>query len=318
MSLRRFLPVLAVVLVALPPSFAHAGTIGLGESYNVLVFGNFSATSSDVEGRLAAGGNVSLNHYSVGDKLTGDMVGGASLVVGGNLTFPSGRVYHGDIVVGGSAAGVGSPVLNGLAPYALQQGGPLPIDFAAEQARLGQLSTGLAALGATGTSLYQWSQLFLTGDGTSDLQIFNIAAADLAASTNLVISGVAAGTDVIINVSGTAASMSGGMDQFFTQNREHVLFNFYEAETLSLANVGVQGSILAPDADIQTNWGVIWGQVVGESWSGPMQVNNVTYSSELPVGGPPGGNVVPAPASLALLGTGLVLLAWFVRRRATT
>jgi hypothetical protein len=106
--------------------------------------------------------------------------------------------------------------------------------------------------------------------------------------------------------------MSGGMDQFFTQNREHVLFNFYEAETLSLANIGVQGSILAPDADIQTSWGVIWGQVVGESWSGPMQVNNVTYAGDLP-----GGNVVPAPASLALLGTGLVLLAWFVRRRAT-
>jgi hypothetical protein len=199
--------VIAAAVTVLPLRGALAGPLG---DFNVLTFGDFSAPSSDVEGRLYAGGNVSLSSFSVGDKLQGGLVGGDSLVAGSNLSFTSGAVYHGNIKVGGSAAGVSSSV-------------------------------------AWGT----------------------INTADLSAATNVVVPGIADGTEVVINVTGANAYMSGGLDQFFERNRENVLFNFVDAETLNLGSIGVQGSILATGADITTQWGVVWGQVVAESWDGP-------------------------------------------------
>jgi len=71
--------------------------------------------SSAVEGRLGVGGNLNINNFGTGDKLdpknTGDVV-----VVGGNATFPSGKVYYGNLIAGGSVAGIGVPVVN-LRPF---------------------------------------------------------------------------------------------------------------------------------------------------------------------------------------------------------
>ena len=103
---------IALTATAMPLRGAVAGPLG---DFNVLTFGDFTAPSSDVEGRLYAGGNVSLNSYSVGDKLQGGLVGGDTLVVGGDLSFSNGRVYSGNISVGGSAAGVDAGVRWGTA-----------------------------------------------------------------------------------------------------------------------------------------------------------------------------------------------------------
>ncbi|CAN0529031.1 unnamed protein product, partial [Laminaria digitata] len=182
-------------------------------------------------------------------------------------------------------------------------------------ARLSGVSTALDALGNTGTSTYKWSQLFLTGNGAAGRQVFTIDAADLGAATNVVVQGIADDTDVVINVTGAAASMSGGLDSFFERNRENVLFNFLEAETLNLANIGVQGSILATGADITTGWGVVWGQVVAESWNGPMQVNQVYYDGDIPMSsGLVSRTEIPEPGMLAIFVVGLAGLA-YVRRR---
>ncbi len=45
------------------------------------------------------------------------------------------------------------------------------------------LSTSLAGLDATGTVVSRWGGLMLTGDGESDLQVFDIAGADLSTTT---------------------------------------------------------------------------------------------------------------------------------------
>lgn len=318
---RLAVPAVAFVLftAALPGTSAEAGPLG---DFNVMTFGDFISPSSDVEGRIYAGGNVTLNSYSVGAALTGDLVGGSTLVVGGNLGFNSGSINNGNAVVGGSAAGVDSSVRWGLinSGYSLTDNvgaGGLPVDFAAEQVRLQTTSAALAALGATGSSEYKWSQVFLTGSGNADREVFNVSASDLANATNLAISGVAAGADVIVNISGTAASWSGGLDNFFQANREHVIFNFFEAETLALGNIGVQGSILAVNADISAGWGVVWGQVVADSWNGSVQVNQVYYGGDLPGGGftPNPTTDVPAPAGAGLLLLGLAAFAR-MRRRA--
>lgn len=311
----------AFTLQAIP---AQAGPLG---DFNVLTFGDFSAQSSDVEGRLYAGGNVSLNNYSVGYTLSGGMVGGDSLVVGGNLNFGYGSVNHGDVVVAGSSTITSSfywTMHN--SGYSITDNvgtAGLPVDFTAEYARLSALSTGLSQLAATGTAEAKWSQVFLTGTGASDLEVFNITAAQLSGATNLDLSGVNSNATVIINVSGTSANWTGGIDNDFANMRDNVIFNFYEAESLSLSNIGVQGSILAVDADITTSWGVIWGQVVAGSWTGPMQVNEVYYGGYIPptvtptpVDDPiPPVASVPAPAATGILLLGLGAIAAMRRRK---
>ena len=59
-----------------------------------------------------------------------------------------------------------------------------------------------------------------------------------------------------------------------------VLYNFYGASQLNL-NTDLYGSILAPNADIVASPSVIWGQVIGKSWQGNMQIN---YNAFTPVG----------------------------------
>lgn len=316
MYLKSFLSA-AGLLALLATMPAQAGPLG---DFNVMTFGNFSAPSSDVEGRLYAGGNVSLSSYSVGDKLTGPLVGGDSLVVGGDLTFTSGAVYNGNVAVGGSAAGVDSSVrwglINGGQTLTENLGANLPVDFTAEEARLTQISQTLAAQSDTGTSEYKWSQLFLSGDGSAGKQVFTVDAADLGAASNIVVQNIADGVEVVVNVTGTTASMSGGMDQFFTDNRQNVLFNFFEAESLALSNIGVQGSILAVDADITTGWGVVWGQVVAENWTGPMQVNEAPFEGTVPLTEVSEDVVsIHAPGMTGMIGiVAAMLVIW--RRRA--
>jgi choice-of-anchor A domain-containing protein/MYXO-CTERM domain-containing protein len=309
---------LAACILFVVSQRASAGPLG---DFNVLTFGDFSAPTSDVEGRLYAGGNVSLSSYSVGYTLSGAQVGGDTLVVGGDLSFTSGSVNNGNVKIGGSAAGVDSSVLNGLtnAGYTLTDNlgaGGLPVDFAAERTRLSAASAAFDGLLDTGTSVYQWSQLFLTGNGAGGRQVFTVSAADLGAATNVVVSGIDEGAEVIVNVTGTSASMSGGLDQFFERNNESVLFNFVDAETLSLGNIGVQGSILAVNADVTTSWGVVWGQVVADSWTGPMQVNDYPFEGEVPVNEEPGEEVTVAePGQAAIVLLAVAGLAAVRRRR---
>ena len=43
-----------------------AFNFGLANDYNVFVFGNISLSNTDAEGRVAVGGNATLNNYGVG------------------------------------------------------------------------------------------------------------------------------------------------------------------------------------------------------------------------------------------------------------
>ena len=81
------------------PAFAATNALGLDSTLNLLSFGNFAATSSDVEGRVAVGGNATFGSYSIADR-TG-AAPGAALTVAGNLNFSGGSI-HGDTIVGGS------------------------------------------------------------------------------------------------------------------------------------------------------------------------------------------------------------------------
>lgn len=294
-TIRPIFLIIAMVLFA-SPALADNFGLGVAGDFNTFVFNDFSG-SSDTEGRLAVGGNAHLEHYSVGDKLqpgAGDV-----LVVGGDLTYTGGRVYNGDIRVGGAA---------NLPGYDLTHEGDthvgvgLPFSFAAEQSRLTALSQTLAQTGATGSSSYQWGTITLAGNGATT-QVFNLDGQQLLDANNITFSGIADGATVVVNVSGNNAGFTNMGMQGFDTIRENVIFNFHEATDLLIAGVGVQGSILAPNAHVDAQGGVIWGTTVASSWNGPVQQNNAPFTGNLP------NNPVPIPGAAWLLGSALMGLA---------
>ena len=257
---------------------AQEARISLGEAehFNVVVFGDFSAPSSEVEGRMAVGGNLNIRGYSIADELDDDdneRHYPYSLVVGGDATFPTGRVYEGHIVVGGSASGIGSSVRWGLERgQMLWDHVETPFVFNELRDELTHLSDQLSDLTPNGTIEQKWGGVYLRGDCISDLQVFHVPADAILNAHTFDVRCVPEDSHVLINVSGITAGFDNlSLDDLDDQN-EKVLFNFYQAQTLILRGVEVEGSILAPLADIgdPEPRGNIEGTLVANSWSGRM------------------------------------------------
>lgn len=306
---KRYIFLLSLIFIMAPVS-AQAISLGTAETFNTFILGDFYC-SSDTEGRLAVGGNAVLEHYSVGDKLqTGEYDN--SLIVGGDLTMTGGRVYHGDILVGGTATVPPYQVTDG----ALIEGAALPIDFEAERAYLESLSRELAAEGANGLVTQQWGGLYLSGDGSSELQVFNLDGTDVLNAHTFEVSNIAADATVLFNISGTSAGLTDMSLNSLLSMRSHVLFNFFEAEILTLRGIAVEGSVLAPFAHVDNPQGVINGTIIAASWNGPMQQNHVPFDGGETIMPPTSPTPEPSSLVLSCLG-GLFLLfrfGWFRRR----
>lgn len=293
--------VLGAALAAPAAQAAPAGTtcqtLGTADLYGEFVEGDDTHTP-DAEGAVAVGGNADFRGgFTVGQELTPAQVaalpGGNALVVGGDINVGTGNteVMHGNGVYAGNKTGSGR--LEGNAGTVVR--GPSPIDFAAEFAKLRQLSTTLAAQGATaGTGVAAsgsggGATLTLTGtDATYDS--FVVAAAQLQGAKAIQLK-VPAGAVAVVNVTGdsydsqaagtTSVWLWDHSGQKYVEDdksqsadggavRAALLWNFPSATSIvKNSQLAWAGSVLAPNAALNLGTGApVNGSVIVKSLTG--------------------------------------------------
>jgi choice-of-anchor A domain-containing protein len=87
-----------------------------------------------------------------------------------------------------------------------------------------------------------------------------------------------------------------------------ILYNFFEAASLTISGIEVHGSILAPWADTKFFNGHIDGNLIAMSLFGTGEAHDDLFNGTLP------NTPVPEPETLILLGSGLMGIAALRRR----
>ena len=309
------------------PSSLQATALGVAGDYNVFMFGNVSQQGTDSQGGVAVGGNASYEHMSIGSHLIESLPNG-DLVVGGDLDWSHGSVgwldpddpnssdsKNGTIVVGGNAViGTNNGNDQNVTYGSLTSG--MPIDFMAEQNRLQSLSSYWGGLSANGgTSVPDDDDaIYLTGTDPF-LNIFSLDGDLIVEHIGFHIN-VPETSTTLVNIFGDAVNfknfgfyfngVDGNNNPDFPDTS--ILYNFYNAEALTIAGIEVHGSILAPFANISFNNGHIEGNLIGLSLDGNGEAHNELFNGDLP-------SPVPEPASIFLLTTGLIGFVVTSRRK---
>ncbi|MES2259240.1 MAG: choice-of-anchor A family protein [Pseudomonadota bacterium] len=321
---KRLLPAL---LGAFLMCSAQAGVmptidLGLAAGYSGFFYGNASKVV-DVEGKLAVGGNLATSAFSFGYR-TPYGVGGPSLVVGGNVALGDGSIFSGPSTNVDTNATIGPDTSwqkpegygvyggkNSSVSYLQLNKQANVVDFAAAKTQLSKLSSDLAAQSANGKVESKWGGLYLTGDNSSDVQIFTINSNQLS---NLTLQNVKQSATVVINVTGGGSVVfGGGQDGQLQAMRDRILFNVIEASSVAV-NTFTWGTVLANKADIIGS-GHLEGNLIANSISSNVEIGYEAFRGYTPPPSYAARNPVPEPATGMVLVTGLALISLLRRRR---
>lgn len=344
LNLRHLAPALLLLTcLAIASPLAQASYVNLGPAgdFNIFVFGDNTQYNSDVEGRLAVGGNIDFTLYGSG--FTVASLGATNtdnLIVGGNYknfynTARGGVLVNGDVDwvgptitgrlnvngnanfhnAGGQIAGPVNVVGTYTAPFYFPANAnppnvtPLPFDFGEVQSYLTSLSSYMAGLTPNGTTETFFNQLHLTAAGPADqVYVFNVTGSQMAnaAGSGLFITAPA-GSTVVVNVDGSATSMQNMGISLNGVDRQHVLYNFFEADSLGISSISIEGTILAPLADVNFMNGQINGTLIANNLTGNGESHLHLFQGTLPL--------VPEPSTLLLAGIGALTGAVYRFRR---
>lgn len=265
----------------------NLGPIGI---YNVFVIQDMNMSNTDAEGRVAVGGNVTLQNYGIGASISPLPPFGtdASFVIGGNVNVTSGSNFSGNTIRRASSSVINYTMGNPNGTFVTGN----PINFTEIATYLKCASTFWGNLTATGTASVSFGGLTLTGT-EPDLNIFEINANDVAGSglslnqlngINIV---APLSSTVLINVIGT--NIAFGSYQIFrngvTATRSDarlILWNFPQAATWTNSTTAIYGSVLAPFADATTVSSQINGNIIFNSLTGTSEIHNELFEGTLP------------------------------------
>jgi choice-of-anchor A domain-containing protein len=227
--------------------------------FNLFVLGNYTG-GTDVRGKVAAGGDITMEHFSVAAEVAADNLENV-LVAGGNLNLRHGGVF-------GNAHYVGSTTANGTVTFyrgALSQSEA--IHFGERADELMTLSYDVASMQRNGqTQFHSWGGLFLQGSDPR-VNVFWVEAYQLSATRYFSLR-VPAGSMAIINVFGYSATIANFANSYSGADARSVLFNFPDATELTAYNYGFFGTVLAPFADFTFTNGSFDGGIYAGSMTG--------------------------------------------------
>jgi large repetitive protein len=240
-----------------------AGTAIHLSDYNLFLLQDYNG-GHDVQGKVAAGGNITMSGFAVGSGLPASNIS-QTLVAGGNLTLSHGGLW-GDTFYGGTYSADSSVV-----SYRGTVAQGTPIDFAARFAELRGLSSQLAGLTINGTATRQsWGGIMLRGTSPS-LNVFDVSASAFTGAKLLSIDAPA-GSLVVINIRGASATFTGFGTSFSGGIDPHgVLYNFVDTTSITARGFGFQGTVLAPYANVDFSNG---------SWDGGLYAVSLTGNAE--------------------------------------
>lgn len=246
-------------------------------SFGGFAFNALKCKSAQNNGTFAAGGFLGLHAFAV---LAGNPAAGAcplALLSGGDLVFGSGQV-QGDVVAGAAASlsDVSQP-----APCNVTQGvGPDSVlNFTSAQENLLAWSSAYGSRAATSPTLRTFNTVTLqTAATASGVSVFSFPSELLLGCTGVDVIAPA-GQLVLINVPGANntianfdVTLSGGASPSF------LLWNFFETLSLDIANCGLSGTVLAPQAAVSFESGSLNGALLATNITGAG-----TFSAQAPV-----------------------------------
>jgi len=259
---------------------ADAGTT-LGD-VNVYVTKNASPSGADTEGRLYVGGDLTTNGYSVGARAAVDCAR-YSLVVGGNVSLTGGSIRAGKAVFSGTSGTASGTTFdcNGLARGK-------PIDFPSLEAEVEDLSLKLSQLPVTNCTVTVSGNDATIAATNSVFSLCNLDASQLPSTSGVaqlagVIMTFPEGSNVAVNVSGTAINWAGAPVCLNGQcgdsaQTNHVVWNLYQATSLTASGIAIEGSVLAPLATLDGSSGHITGQVIVEYLKGGLEYHPYMFN----------------------------------------
>ncbi|STQ89688.1 choice-of-anchor A family protein [Iodobacter fluviatilis] len=332
--------------IALLLNFAIAGythalvlDLGVANEYNGFFFADVN-TAAYVEGRLAVGGNLNAG-FDVGYRNAHDS-SAPSLVVAGNVLLSTawgkaGIISNGPVKNIDTNTSIGlSPAIwvskgpnrpNGLQMGDLVYGGKLNaaswqyataipsatvINFAAAKIQLSALSKKLAQLPAIGQWRAEAEGLVLSGNGQSDLQVFNLGD---TAITNVYLKNIKPDAHIIINSTLSKADFSGHYGgehadsaDTMAKHRDRIIWNLSHARQINISRF-VNGSVLAVNADVIGS-GHIEGTLIANSLSnGNLEIGYEPFKSiTMP-------SLISKPEFCALISFGLASVIMGLRRK---
>jgi len=274
--------------------------------YDVIVFGDLSANTGDIQGRAWVSGSVTLGAgFSFGQYLTNSPADDWVLVAG-SLNFQSGSFSDRRALVAGSVS-VPS-YLTGSVDTPCTDANCLNDLSSSAQSCYNQAQSNLAAL-SDNVAVSTGSVITLTCNNVmSARNVFTISGSDLSAATSYQVVNCMPFAQWVINVVGSdSVSFTGDA---FPDLAGNIIYNIQGSGRTINVNTGVNGAILAPSNRLTMDGGVIHGKVVVAS-AQIVQINLVDCppgTSTGASGAASGGNDAGEGNSAARMGFSLMAI----------